>query len=96
MLFAEIKRILSQHKKELVKLGARSISLFGSTARNEGTDQSDVDILVNFDSKKGLFLFVALKTYLEKLLNCEVDLVTKRALHPTLKKRILGEAKNVF
>lgn len=57
---------------------------------------SDIDILVDFDSKKGLFMFVGLKNYLESILQCEVDLVTKKALHPALKKKILSEAKEVF
>lgn len=96
MLFKEAQRILSSHKKALLKLGARTLSLFGSVARDESTASSDIDILIEFDSKKGLFDFVGLKNYLEKLLGCEVDLVTKNALHPALKKRILHEAKYVF
>ncbi len=96
MFLKEVKKILSDHKRELLKKGVRALSLFGSVARNESTSKSDVDILVDFDSKKGLFFFVELKKYLEKLLDCEVDLVTKNALHPALKKRVLDEAKHVF
>ena len=96
MLFQEAQKILNSHKKSLLRLGARALSLFGSVARDEGTPTSDVDILIEFDSKKGLFGFVNLKNYLEKLLGCEVDLVTKNALHPALKKKILREAKHVF
>lgn len=96
MLFQEAQAILKNHKKALLRLGARALSLFGSVARDEGTSASDIDILIDFDSKKGLFGFVSLKNYLEKLLGCEVDLVTKNALHPALKKKILREAKHVF
>ena len=96
MLFQEAEAILNSHKRALLCLGTRALSLFGSVARNEGTSVSDVDILIDFDSKKGLFGFVSLKNYLEKLLGREVDLVTKNALHPTLKKKILREAKHVF
>jgi predicted nucleotidyltransferase len=74
----------------------RTLSLFGSVARNEGRIGSDIDILIDFDAKMGLFVFVDLKNYLEDLLDCEVDLVTKSALHPALRKKILQEAKNVF
>ena len=56
----------------------------------------DIDILVDFDKKKDLFGFIDLKFYLEDLLKCEVDLVSRQALHPALKKRILGEAKQIF
>ena len=52
--------------------------------------------LIEFDAKKGLFVFVGIKDYLEELLDCEVDLVTKGALHPALKTRILREARRVF
>ena len=96
MLLREAKKILIDHKKDLVRLGVRALSLFGSVAKNQATTKSDIDILIDFDSKKGLFGFVGLKNYLEELLHCNVDLVTKNALHPALKKRILHEAKHVF
>lgn len=84
------------HRQQLSQLGSRHLAIFGSMARNEATKTSDVDILVDFDVKKDLFGFIDLKFYLEELLSCDVDLVTKQALHPALKKRILGEAKQVF
>ena len=96
MLLKEIKKILNKHKKDLFLRGVRGLAIFGSTARNEAKAASDVDILIDFDSKKGLFVFVELKNYLENLLKCDVDLVTKGALHPALKQQILREAKNVF
>lgn len=96
MLLKEAQRILQSHKKDLSRLGVRALALFGSVARNESTAKSDVDILIDFDSKKGLFVFMDIKNYLEELLDCEVDLVTKNALHPALKKQILQEAKYVF
>ena len=96
MLLKEVKKILNHHKKDLSQRGVRTLAIFGSTARNEGLAKSDVDILIDFDAKKGLFVFVDLKSYLEDILKCEVDLVTKNALHPALKNRILHEAKRVF
>ncbi len=96
MSFKQTKKLLTAHRKNLTKLGARSVYVFGSTAREEATKSSDVDILVDFDAKKGFFVFTDLKFYLEEILNSEVDLVSTRALHPALKKRILNEAKQVF
>jgi len=96
MLFQEAKKILSKNKKTLLKLGVHTLAIFGSIARDEGSAKSDIDILIEFDSKKGLFGLVHVKNYLEDLFGCEVDLVTKAALHPALKKRILREAKHVF
>ena len=94
--FDKAKTVLTSHREHLTRLGTRHLAIFGSTARNEATKTSDIDILVDFDAKKGLFVFVDLKFYLEKNLKCEVDLVSKRALHPALKKRILSEAKQIF
>lgn len=94
--FDKAKTVLETHRKHLSRLGTRHLAIFGSTARNEATKKSDIDILVDFDSKKGLFVFVDLKFYLEEILKCEVDLVSKRALHPALKKRILSEARQIF
>ncbi|HEX4839774.1 MAG TPA: nucleotidyltransferase family protein [Rhabdochlamydiaceae bacterium] len=96
MQLKRIKKILIGHKKHLSRLGVRALALFGSVARNEATSKSDVDILIDVDSKRDLFAFVEIKSYLEGLLDCEVDLVTKNALHPALKDRILREAKYVF
>ena len=96
MLLKEAIRILNTHKKDLKRLGVRTLSLFGSVAKNRASTGSDIDILIDFDSKKGLFEFMSLKTYLSELLHCDVDLVTKNALHPALKKKILYEAKHVF
>lgn len=96
MILQQVKKILTAHKRELTRKGVRALSIFGSIARDKGTAKSDVDILVDFDARKGLFFFVELKNYLEELLGREVDLVTKNALHPALKKRILQEAKHVF
>lgn len=96
MLFYEAEKILKTHKEDLSKLGANTLAIFGSIARNEGKKSSDVDILVDFDARKGLFGFADLKFYLEDILHCDVDLVSKRALHPVLKKRISSEAKQIF
>lgn len=94
--FTKAKKLLISHKEHLSQLGTRHLAIFGSTARNETRKSSDIDILVDFDAKKGLFVFMDLKFYLEDLLKCDVDLVSTRALHPALKKRILSEAKQVF
>lgn len=94
--FDKAKTLLQNHQRELSQLGSRHLAIFGSTARNEATKTSDIDILVDFDAKKDLFGFIDLKFYLEDLLHCDVDLVSKQALHPALKKRILDEAKQIF
>jgi len=76
---AEIEEILRAHKEELrQKFGVSSIAIFGSYARGEQTELSDVDILVEFEGPIG-WEIVDLKDYLESLLGIQVDLITKNA-----------------
>lgn len=96
MLFKEAEHILKIHKNDLSELGVNTLAIFGSVATDRSKKKSDVDILVEFDAKKGLFGFVNLKNYLEEILHCEVDLVTKKGLHPALKEKILCEARKIF
>ena len=83
---------LKQKNDELTtKFGVKSLSLFGSVARNEATAASDVDLLVEFNRPMGYFGLFALQDYLEKLLGCPVDLGTPDSLKPYIKERIMGE-----
>jgi predicted nucleotidyltransferase len=88
--------LLSAHNAELRALGVASLALFGSLARDEADDRSDVDLLVAFDRPVGLFQFFRVQHYLEELLGvAKVDLVQRTALHPALRDRILEEAIDV-
>lgn len=69
----------------------RQLGVFGSVARDEQTEDSDVDILVEFDSPIGFFEFVRLENQLSKMLNKKVDLVSKKALKPSIREDILNE-----
>ena len=69
----------------LVKIG-----LFGSFARGDATNTSDIDIIVKFNKPIG-WDFILLKEYLEDILNREVDLVTEEAIKFQMKKGILQE-----
>lgn len=88
----EILRILAEHRGELERFGVKSLALFGSMVRGEARPDSDIDILVEFDRPVGLFEFVRLNIYLEKLLGRRVDLVTLDAIRPAMRERILREA----
>ncbi len=84
--------ILRTNKRDLQeRFGLKTIGVFGSFARGEQRKRSDVDILVEFRKSVGLFEFIDVQMYLEKLLGRKVDLVTKRALKPYIKDRILKE-----
>ena len=77
--------ILSAHEDDLrEQFGVKSMSLFGSVARDEATEASDVDLLVEFDRPTGYFGLIVLQEHLEGLLGCKVDLGTPRSLKPRL------------
>jgi predicted nucleotidyltransferase len=69
----------------------RRASFFGSIVRDEMTDDSDVDILVEFEGRKSLLDLAHLKNELEDTLSRRVDLLTYRSIHPLLKERIMAE-----
>lgn len=89
----EILEKLQAHRDELRARGVSSVALFGSAARDEATDTSDVDLLVEFERPTGLLGLIGLKRRLEDVLEVEkVDVVTRDGLHPALKDRIIAEA----
>jgi predicted nucleotidyltransferase len=73
----------------------KTLALFGSTARNEATAESDLDFLVEFDADPTFDLYMDLKFFLEDLFEKKVDLVTKGSLKPQITDTVLGEAINV-
>ena len=79
-------------------LGAISLYLYGSTARDEANLISDVDVFIEYDQAKKFSLFdlVGIKQTLEDRLNAEVDVATRDGLHPVLRKRIERSAIHVF
>lgn len=91
----DVKEQMLKHGPEIVSYGVKSLAVFGSFARNEMTEISDIDILVEFNRPIGLFEFARLKIYLSEILGREVDLVTSDALHKRMKETILHEAVNV-
>jgi hypothetical protein len=94
----EIKEILNADMAYLSReYGVERIGLFGSYVRNEQRPDSDIDLLVEFDSTRsiGLFRFVHLKNYLSDLLGTKVDLVTPAALKPVIGEQILSEVEYI-
>ena len=87
-----VLRIIAEHRQEISARGVQSIAIFGSFARGEQGPDSDVDVLVEFSRPVGLFDFIRLKSFLEKILGRHVDLVTPDALKTKFRDRILKEA----
>jgi len=90
-----VLRILSGHRQDLKNLHVRSLALFGSVARDEATAESDVDLLVEFEGGATFDRYMDLKFFLEELLGCPVDLVTRDALKPRVRPEVEREAVHV-
>jgi uncharacterized protein len=91
MTLHEILAAVRTHEARLRELNVRELALFGSHARGDATAESDLDFLVEFD-RKTFDDYMAVKELLESLFSRRVDLVTKSALKPRLRDRILAGA----
>ncbi len=88
--------LLTRSKPELqARFQVTSLALFGSTARDTATSDSDIDVLVAFDGPATSKRYFGVQFYLEDLLGCPVDLVTEKALRPELRPYIEREQVSV-
>ena len=93
----DVLRLLAEHREELGRdHRVRSLSLFGSVARDRAGPESDVDVLVEFNHPASLLTMGGLQQYLARLVGREVDLVSRGAIKPRLRERILGEEMPVL
>ena len=89
----DIFKLLKQNKAKLKKHNVKMIGLFGSVLRGEHTNESDIDLLVEFDEgKKNYDNFIELVFLLESIFQRNIELLTLEALNPYKKSRILKEA----
>lgn len=84
----DILRLATQH-------GASNVRIFGSVARGEDRDESDIDFLVDMAPDRSLFDLGGLLMDLQQLLKRRVDVVTERGLRPRIRGRVLAEAKPI-
>lgn len=87
-----IDRNRLQLRRELQKLGASRIRVFGSVARGEDGPDSDVDLLVDVDDSIGLFALGRMRSAAERLLGVSVDIVPSEGLTPDVRAHILAES----
>ena len=85
--------LLREHLDDLRRFSVKSIALFGSVARDEARDDSDVDVLVDFTEVPKWSTFLDLQEYLEALFGRHVDLVARGAV--PVRKRALLEAEAI-
>ncbi|MGH9856083.1 MAG: nucleotidyltransferase family protein [Blastocatellia bacterium] len=86
--------LLGEHRQQFQRLGVKRFGLFGSFARGQQHQQSDVDLLVEFEpGQKSFDNFMRLAFFLEELLGRKVDLVTPESLSPHIGPHILREVE---
>ena len=91
-----LQDIRSARRDETLKLaakrGAKNVRVFGSVARGDNDERSDVDFLVEMEPGRTLFDLSGLLLDLEAVLHTPVDVVTEKGLRPRVRERILAEA----
>ncbi len=86
----DILSALEQNRDVIRELGVKELGLFGSFARDEQTDESDIDFLVEIE-KKTFRSYMAVLNFLEDLVGRKVDLVMKGTIKPIIRNRVLAE-----
>lgn len=95
-LLEDVKQQLQELKPTLRKrFKVESIEIFGSYARSEQTEKSDLDILVTYSEMVDLLLVAGLRRYLRRKLHIKVDVVSKEFLNKHIKDQVLEEAVSV-
>jgi uncharacterized protein len=93
----EVIAKLKQHEAELRRLGVQHLYLFGSTARGEACEDSDVDLFFDYErGKLGLFELMDVKEETSRILGRKADIMTRDSLHKVLRSRIEASALQVF
>ncbi|MDJ0553070.1 MAG: nucleotidyltransferase family protein [Okeania sp. SIO3I5] len=92
----KIREILQQKREEILNLaaqhGASNIRIFGSVARDEEREDSDIDFLVDMESERSLLDRIGLIQDLEDLLGRKVDVATVKGLRESFRERIMSQA----
>lgn len=91
-----LREMIEMRRDEIIKVaeqhGARNIRVFGSVARGEADEKSDVDFLVDLESGRSLLDLGGLLMDLKEVLGRDVDVVTERGLNPRIRDQVLREA----
>jgi predicted nucleotidyltransferase len=91
-----LEELLQVKREEILKVctkyGARNVRVFGSVARREADEQSDIDLIVDFEPGRSLLDHAGLWLELQDLLGVKVDVVSGRGIKPRIRERVLQEA----
>ena len=89
-------QLISTHRSEIAGFGVKELALFGSFKRNQANEDSDVDLLVEFEPGQKTFSnFMQLAFFLQDLFGRKVELLTRQSLSPFIGPKILKELEYV-
>jgi predicted nucleotidyltransferase len=92
----EVDELLKEKREEILRIaakhGARNVRVFGSVARREAGEESDIDILVEMEPGRSLLDHAALWLELQEVIGRKVDVVSDRGIKPRIRERVLREA----
>jgi uncharacterized protein len=93
----EVEELLKEKREEILEIaarhGARKVRVFGSVAREEAGESSDIDLLVDMEPDRSLLDVTAFLADIRELLGRRVDVVSEKGLYWLIRRRILKEAK---
>jgi predicted nucleotidyltransferase len=92
----ESKALFGRIAEFLAQRGARRVSVFGSYAREDEREGSDIDLLVEFKERKSLLDLVGIEQELSESIGTDVDLVTEKSLSPFLRERVMKERVVIY
>src|SRR5215467_10849195 len=98
MTVDDVRRLLEPDRSALRARGVTALYVFGSVARAETRDTSDVDLIVDYDpnSNFNLIDLSAIRRQVSARLGVDVDVVTRNGIHRRIRERVLGEAVRVM
>ena len=95
---SNVLQLLRSHESDLRRMGVAHAAVFGSVARGEAGEGSDIDVLVDLDRNQnlGIFEYSRIKLYIGSILDGMADVVNRKTLKPRLKDNILRDAVDAF
>lgn len=95
-----LSSVLKSKRQDIIQIasahGVGNVRVFGSVARGQARQGSDLDLLVQLEKGYSLLDLIAIKQDLEDLLGCSVDVVIEAALSPYIRERVLQEATRLY
>ena len=92
----DLQKLLKENREEILRIatkhGASNVRIFGSVARNQASETSDIDFLIHLEDGRSLLDLIRFDDDLQALLKCKIDVISDGALDPQKDENIFAEA----